>query len=52
MSNVANATVAQLPNLFTPLAFLPPTEAKKLAVDIFASIGSLAVSINVHWSPH
>jgi len=52
MSNVANATVVQLPNLYTPLAFLPPTAGRKLALDIFASIGSSAVSIDVHWSPH
>jgi hypothetical protein len=39
-----NATYSQLPNQFTPLAFLPTAMAEIQTNQLYASIGSLAVS--------
>jgi len=39
-----NATYSQLPNQFTPLAFLPTEMAEVKTNQVYASIGSLAVS--------
>lgn len=39
-----NATYSQLPNQFTPLAFLPTAMAEVKTNQVYASIGSLAVS--------
>lgn len=36
----------QLPNPLTPLAWLPPEMAKAQSIQIYATIGSLAVSVN------
>ncbi len=42
LAAAANAT--QLPNPYTPMAFLPPIYAKTTTIHNYAIIGSLAVS--------
>ena len=41
-----NTTYGQLPNPYTPMAFLPPDVAKLILYDIYATMGSLAVGLS------
>lgn len=41
---MSNASVPQLPNPFTPLAFFPPEAARQTTVFYYVSVGALAVS--------
>jgi len=40
-----NATAPQLPNAFTPMAFLPPDIAYQVTVASYILVGSLGVSL-------
>ena len=44
MSVLAAMNATQLPNPYTPMAFLPPDSARKVTVQNYAYIASLAVS--------
>jgi len=44
MSALATTNATLLPNPYTPMAFLPPDIAKKVTVQNYAFVASLAVS--------
>jgi len=44
--SIMNTTYGQLPNQYTPMAFLPPDMAKLILYDIYATMGSLAVGLS------
>jgi len=39
-----STTIVAVPNPYTPMAWVPPDMARRLTVQLYAAVGSLAVS--------